>query len=53
MRKKKVTSIYLDPEQAEALAKLSERTHAPQAYYIREAIRLFLATQEKPKARGT
>jgi predicted DNA-binding protein len=36
--KKSVTSVYLEPEQADSLRRLSEATRITQANYIREAI---------------
>jgi predicted DNA-binding protein len=32
------TTVYLEPEQAESLRKLSDATRVPQASYFREAI---------------
>ena len=42
-RKKITTTVYLEPEQKERLAKLHERTRVPVAAYIREGIDLVLA----------
>lgn len=36
--KKSATTVYLEPEQAEALRRLSDATRVTQANYIREAI---------------
>lgn len=36
--KKSATTVYLEPEQAESLRLLSDRTRVTQATYIREAI---------------
>lgn len=40
---KKQMAIYLDPEQAEALAKLSAKTRVPQQVYLREGLDIVLA----------
>jgi predicted DNA-binding protein len=37
-RKRITTTIYLDPEQVEALRRLHERTKVPTAVRIREAV---------------
>jgi predicted DNA-binding protein len=36
--KRTSTTVYLEPEQAERLKRLSEATRVPQAIYIREAV---------------
>ncbi len=41
-RKKIPTTVYLTPEQAEALRSLHERTKVPVAEYVREGIDLIL-----------
>jgi predicted DNA-binding protein len=41
-RKKIPTTVYLTPEQAEALKSLHERTKVPVAEYVREGIDLIL-----------
>lgn len=41
-RKKIPTTVYLRPEQAEALRSLHERTKVPVAEYVREGIDLIL-----------
>jgi len=40
MRKKISTTVYLDPEQAEALRSLSRHTRVTIAAYIREGVEL-------------
>lgn len=45
-RKKVTTTVYLDPEQKERLAKLHAATRVPVAEYIREGIDLVLAKHE-------
>ena len=42
-RKKVSTTVYIEPEQAERLKLLHERTKVPVAVYIREGIELVLA----------
>mgnify|MGYP002844696172 CR=1 FL=1 len=42
MSKKVSTTVYLTPEQLEALKQLSERTRVPVAEYIREGVDLVL-----------
>lgn len=42
-RKKVSTTVYIEPEQAEQLKLLHERTKVPVAVYIREGIELVLA----------
>lgn len=42
-RKKVSTTVYIEPEQAERLKLLHERTKVPIAVYIREGIELALA----------
>ncbi len=42
-RKKVSTTVYIEPEQAEKLRTLHERTKVPVAVYIREGIELALA----------
>jgi len=42
-------TVYLDPEQYEALKALSQRTMIPMAVYIRQALGVVLANAE---ARG-
>ena len=42
-RKKVSTTVYIEPEQAELLKLLHERTKVPVAVYIREGIELALA----------
>jgi predicted DNA-binding protein len=41
-RKKIPTTVYLTPEQADALRSLHERTKVPVAEYVREGIDLIL-----------
>jgi predicted DNA-binding protein len=41
-RKKIPTTVYLTPEQAEALRALHERTKVPVAEYVREGVDLVL-----------
>ena len=41
-RKKIPTTVYLTPEQAEALRVLNERTKVPVAEYVREGVDLVL-----------
>lgn len=38
MRKKVMTTIYITPEQAEGLRRLSQETRVPMAVFIRDAI---------------
>ena len=45
-RKKVSTTVYIEPEQAERLKVLHERTKVPVAVYIREGIELVLAKYE-------
>ncbi len=45
--KKVAATIYLEPEQVEALRKLSERTRVPQQAYMRERLDLVLAKYSK------
>jgi hypothetical protein len=45
-RKKVSTTVYIEPEQAEKLRLLHERTKVPIAVYIREGIELALAKYE-------
>jgi hypothetical protein len=45
-RKKVSTTVYIEPEQAERLKLLHERTKVPVAVYIREGIELILAKYE-------
>lgn len=45
--KKVAATIYLEPEQVEALRKLSERTRVPQQAYMREGLDLVLAKYTK------
>ncbi len=45
-RKKVSTTVYIEPEQAERLKLLHERTKVPVAVYIREGIELILARYE-------
>lgn len=45
-RKKVSTTVYIEPEQAERLKLLHERTKVPVAVYIREGIELVLAKYE-------
>lgn len=45
-RKKVSTTVYIEPEQAEKLRLLHERTKVPVAVYIREGIELALAKYE-------
>jgi predicted DNA-binding protein len=45
-RKKVSTTVYIEPEQAEKLRMLHERTKVPVAVYIREGIELALAKYE-------
>ena len=42
-RKKVSTTVYIEPEQAERLKMLHDRTKVPVAVYIREGIELVLA----------
>lgn len=42
-RKKVSTTVYIEPEQAEQLKLLHERTKAPAAVFIREGIDMALA----------
>lgn len=44
---KKSTTVFLEEEQIERLKLLSERTHVPVAFYIREGVDLVLAKSEK------
>ncbi|HEV8324616.1 MAG TPA: ribbon-helix-helix domain-containing protein [Myxococcota bacterium] len=46
-RKKISTTVYITPEQDEALKKLNGRTKVPIAEYIREGIDLVLARYKK------
>jgi len=46
-RKKISTTVYITPEQDEALKKLNARTKVPIAEYIREGIDLVLARYKK------
>ena len=45
-RKKVSTTVYIEPEQADRLKVLHERTKVPVAVYIREGIELALAKYE-------
>jgi predicted DNA-binding protein len=45
--KKVATTLYLEPEQADSLRQLSERTRVPQQAYMREGIALVLAKYAK------
>lgn len=45
-RKKVSTTVYIEPEQAERLKLLHERTKVPVAVYIREGIELVLQKYE-------
>jgi Ribbon-helix-helix domain len=49
-RKRVTTTIYLDPEQAEALKRLQEATKVPTAVCIREAIDMMLTKYSKKRA---
>ncbi|MBW8077357.1 MAG: ribbon-helix-helix domain-containing protein [Gallionella sp.] len=40
-------ALYLEPEQASALAALSERTRVPKQVYLREGLDLILAKYSK------
>jgi predicted DNA-binding protein len=46
-RKKISTTVYITPEQDEALKRLNARTKVPIAEYIREGINLVLERHEK------
>ncbi len=46
-RKKISTTVYITPEQDEALKRLNARTKVPIAEYIREGINLVLEKHEK------
>lgn len=46
-RKKISTTVYITPEQDEALKKLNGRTKVPIAEYIREGINLVLEKHKK------
>ena len=50
-RRMVVQSVYLTPEQSRLLLLLSQRTHVPQAVYIREGIDLVLAKVESEDQR--
>ena len=51
LRLKKVPFLaYLEPEQADSLKGLSERTRVPQQAYVREGIDLVLAKHKKAKS---
>ncbi len=45
-RKKVSTTVYIEPEQADRLKVLHDRTKVPVAVYIREGIELVLAKYE-------
>ena len=47
MRRKFTTTVYLFPEQDQALKSLSERTRVVVAEYIREGVDLVLAKYEQ------
>ncbi len=44
---REMTSIYLDPEQKEALKQLSERTRVPMQEYLREGVTLVLQKYQR------
>ena len=46
-RVKESWSLYLDPETAAALRKLSEETRVPQQTYLREGVDMVLAKYRK------
>jgi len=46
-RKKMSTTVYITPEQDEALKKLHDRTKVPVAEYIRQGIDLILKKYEE------
>ncbi len=46
-RKKLSTTVYITPEQDEALKKLHDRTKVPVAEYIRQGIDLILKKNEE------
>lgn len=47
---KRPATIYLEPGQAAALARLHERTRVPTAVYLREAVDMLLAKYEREAA---
>lgn len=47
--KKAFLSLYLEPEQAEQLKALSERTRVPQQVYLREGVDLVLKKYKEKK----
>lgn len=40
--RKKCMSVYVEPEEREALQALSARTHVPQQWYLRQGLKLVL-----------
>lgn len=50
MRNKKQTTVYLEPDQAEALAELSRATRVPQAIFIRDGVEIVI---RKAREMGT
>lgn len=46
-RKKVSTTLYLTPEQYDALKKISERTRVPVAVYVREGLDLVIEQYSK------
>ena len=44
-RKKRATTVYFTPEQAEKLAELSEKTRVPQAEHVRQALDAYFASR--------
>lgn len=44
------TTVYITPAQHEALKAISDRTGAPMAVYIRQALDLIIAAQPAPVA---
>ena len=49
--KKKAVPAYLEPEQAAALKRLSEKTRVPQQAYLREAVDMLLDRYKKELGR--
>lgn len=51
--KKSQVSVYVEPKQAAALRKLSERTRVPQQVYLREGLDLVLQRYKAQLRKGS
>ena len=52
MTRKVSTTVYLEPEQAEALKALTERTGVPMSVWVRRGLDSVLAMMSPPPAAG-